>query len=87
MAWFEVDIFKKCIIIDLHGYTYRTAMKEAKGKIKEAYEHGFRHIRLIHGASGIKQKTDGGNIKFALRSMLKKHELDSWVEKGGFKGS
>ncbi len=35
MAWFEVDIFKKCIEVDLHDYSHRTALKAAREKIKE----------------------------------------------------
>lgn len=80
MAWFEADIFKKCITVDLHGYSHRTAVIMAKEKIKEGFDHGFKNIRLIHGASGIREKNDGGSIKFSLRSMLKSGELDKWVE-------
>ncbi len=80
MAWFDVDIFKKCVEVDLHDYSHRTAILVAREKIKEAYEHGFRYIRLIHGAAGIRSKEDGGSIKFALHSMLKRGELDKWVQ-------
>ncbi len=80
MAWFEVDIFKKCVEVDLHDYSHRTAILAAREKVKEAYEHGFRYIRLIHGAAGMRGKEDGGSIKFALRSMLSRGELDKWVQ-------
>ncbi len=80
MAWFEVDIFKKCVEVDLHNYSRRTALAAAREKIKEAYEHGFRYIRLIHGSTNIRIQEDGGSIKFALRHMLKSGELDKWVE-------
>ncbi len=80
MAWFEVDIFNRCIEVDLHDYSRRTALLAAREKIKEAYEHGFRYIRLIHGAADVKHKEDGGGIKFALRAMLKSNEFDKWVE-------
>ncbi|CAG0979674.1 MAG: Smr/MutS family protein [Candidatus Methanoperedens sp.] len=83
MAWFEVDIFKKCVEVDLHSYSTRTAIMAAREKIKEAYEHGFRHLRLIHGAANITNKNEGGSIKFALRSMLKSGELDKWINKNG----
>ncbi len=80
MAWFEVDIFKKCIEVDLHDYSHRTAITAAREKIKEAYDHGFKYIRLIHGAAGIRNKEDGGSIKFALHSMLRRGEFDKWVQ-------
>jgi len=79
MAWFEIDIFKSCVEVDLHGYTHKTALLVARKKIKEAYEHGFRYIRLIHGCATMRHKNDGGSIKFALRSMLKSGELSAWV--------
>jgi len=80
MAWFSVDIFRKCVEVDLHGYSNRTALLAARGKIKEAYEHGFRYVRLIHGAAGVRHKEDGGSIKFALRAMLKSGELAGWAQ-------
>jgi len=82
MAWFEVDIFKKCVEVDLHDYSHRTAILAAREKIKEAYEHGFKYIRLIHGATNIREKKDGGSIKFALHAILKRGELDRWVDRG-----
>jgi hypothetical protein len=81
MAWFEVDIFEKCVAVDLHKYSHRTALVVAREKIKEAYGHGFRHVRLIHGAADVIKKNDGGSIKFALHSILKRGELDKWVDK------
>jgi len=83
MAWFEVDIFNKSIEVDLHNYSTRTALAVARDKIKEAYEHGFRQVKLIHGAADIKNKNDGGSIKFSLRSMLRCGELDKWIDKDG----
>ena len=85
MAGFEADIFDKCVEVDLHNYSHRTAIQTAREKIKEAYKHGFRYIRLIHGAADVKHKEDGGSIKFALRSMLKSGELARWVEERGSK--
>ncbi|NJD77772.1 MAG: Smr/MutS family protein [Candidatus Methanoperedens sp.] len=79
MAWFQVDIFEKCVEVDLHGYSHMTAILVARKKIKEAYEHGFRQIKFIHGGASIRSKEDGGSIKFALRSMLKNSELSRWV--------
>jgi len=83
MARFEVDIFNKSLEVDLHNYSTGTALTVAREKIKEAYEHGFRHVKLIHGAPGIKNKNDGGSIKFALRSRLRRGELDKWIDKEG----
>jgi hypothetical protein len=80
MAWFEVDIFRKCVEVDLHCYSHRTALIAAREKIQEAYEHGFRHVRLIHGSTNIRNNGDGGSIKFTLRSMLKSGALEKWVE-------
>jgi hypothetical protein len=85
MARFEVDIFNRCIEIDLHGYTHRTALQVAREKLKEAYEHGFMYVRLIHGAAAIRDKRDGGSVKFALREMLRRGELDKWVDENGSK--
>ncbi|MCX9083933.1 MAG: Smr/MutS family protein [Candidatus Methanoperedens sp.] len=81
MASFEVDIFEKCVVVDLHKYSHRTALIVVREKIKEAYGHGFRHIKLIHGAADVRKKNDGGSIKFTLHSILKRGELDKWVEK------
>ena len=55
----------------------------AREKIKEAYEHGFRYVKLIHGATNITNMNEGGSIKFALRTMLKSGELDKWIDKNG----
>ncbi len=81
MASFEVDIFEKCAVVDLHKYSHRTALIVARDKIKEAYEHGFRHVKFVHGAANVIKKNDGGSIKFALHSILKRGELDKWVDK------
>jgi len=81
MAWFEVDIFEKCITVDLHKYSHRTALFVAREKIKEAYGNGFRYVKLIHGAADISKKNDRGSIKFALHSILKRGELEQWVDK------
>lgn len=67
MAGFEVDIFRKCVEVDLHGYSRNTALAVAREKIKEAYEHGFRYVKLIHGAANIRHENDGGSSKFALQ--------------------
>jgi len=80
MAWFDIDIFESTILVDLHDYSRKTAIMVVREKIKEAYEHGFRHIRFIHGATHIKEKTDGGSIKFALHSMLRQGKLEKWVQ-------
>lgn len=42
MAWFEVDIYRKCVEVDLHDYSHMTAIAASCEKIKEAYEHGFK---------------------------------------------
>ena len=81
MACFEVDIFEKCVTVDLHKYSHRTALIVAREKIKEAYGHGFRYVKLIHGAADIIKKNDAGGIKFVLHSILKRGELDKWVDK------
>ena len=83
MAWFNVDIFKKCVEVDLHNYSTITALVVAREKIKEAYEQGFRHVKLIHGAANIMNKNDGGSIKFALRTQLKSGTLNKWIDKNG----
>ena len=85
MAWFEVDIFKKCVEVDLHGYTHMTAIWVMNEKIKEAYEHGFKHVKLIHGAAYIMKLECCGSIKFALREKLRKGELGRWIEEKGSK--
>ncbi|MCZ7403537.1 MAG: Smr/MutS family protein [Candidatus Methanoperedens sp.] len=85
MAWFEVDIFNRCVEVDLHDYSRLTAIQVAREKIKEAYEHGFRNVRLIHGSSNIRHKEDGGSIQFALSSMLNNGGLNNWVEEKGSK--
>ena len=82
MAWFEVNIYKKCVEVDLHDYSHRTAIAVSREKIKEAFEHGFKYIKIIHGARDVRNKKDGGSIKFALRAMLNSGELDMWVDRG-----
>ncbi len=81
MSWFEVDIFKKTVEIDLHRYSTGNAIKVSREKIREAYDHGFMNVTLIHGAANIRNKKDGGSIKFKLRSMLRSGELDKWVDR------
>lgn len=81
MAWFEVDIYNKSIEVDLHDYSHMTAIAISREKIKEAYDHGYKFIKLIHGATNIRDKNEGGSIKFALRAMLKRGELDRWVDR------
>ncbi|PWB55461.1 MAG: hypothetical protein C3F06_02565 [Candidatus Methanoperedenaceae archaeon] len=83
MAGFEVDIFKKCVEVDLHNYSIMTALIAAREKIKEAYEHGFRYIRLIHGAANIGSKNERRTIKYSLRTVLKNGEFDKWIDKNG----
>ncbi len=85
MTYLDVDVFNRCVEVDLHGYSRMTAIRVAREKIIEAYEHGFRYVRLIHGASNIRHKEDGGSIKFALRSMLNNGGLDNWAEEKGSK--
>lgn len=81
MTWFEVDIFNKNVEVDLHNYSHSMALATACEKIKEAYEHGFKQVKLIHGAAEIKNKNDGRSIKFALRSMIKRGALDKWINR------
>ena len=85
MANFEVDVFKSCVKIDLHDYSHMTAIKTAREMIKEAYDHGFRFVRLIHGASNIRTKDNGGSIKFTLRSMLQRGDFALWAENNNSK--
>ena len=82
MAWFEVDVFRKSVDVDLHEYTHRTAIILAREKVREAYEHGCKSIRLIHGATNVHGKDGGGrgSIKSALRDMLKRGEFNAWAE-------
>lgn len=77
----EVDIYRKKVDVDLHKYSARTAAIIVREKAREAFEHGFRHVRFIHGAGDIKNKNDGGSIKFALRSMIKNGGLDNYIIK------
>ena len=81
MAWFEVDVYRKSVDVDLHEYTHRTALILAREKVREAYEHGYKSIRLIHGAANVQGGRDSkGSIKFALRDMLKRGEFNAWAE-------
>ncbi len=86
MACFEVDVFRKSVDVDLHEYTHRTALLLAREKVKEAYEHGYKTVRLIHGAANVRGRDNGGSIKFALRDMLKKGDFNSWAEGRESKG-
>lgn len=79
MAWQEVDIYKKYVDVDLHGYSTRTAVIIVREKTREAFEHGFRHVRFIHGAGEIRNRKDGGSIKFTLRSMINNGGLDHYI--------
>jgi hypothetical protein len=45
MAWFDVDIFESMVNVDMNEYSRETALIVVREKIKEAYEHGFMHIR------------------------------------------
>jgi len=73
-------VFRKSVDVDLHEYTHRTAIILAREKVKEAYEHGYKSIRFIHGATNVRGRDGGGSIKFALRDMLKRGEFNKWVK-------
>ncbi|HIH45150.1 MAG TPA: hypothetical protein HA257_08815 [Candidatus Methanoperedenaceae archaeon] len=78
MASLEVDIFSRRITVDLHGYATGTAISVAREKIWEAYEHGFRHVRLIHGNTG--HGAGGtGTIRSALLELLNSGGLGRWA--------
>lgn len=78
MASFDVDIFSRRVEVDLHGYACRTAIAVAREKIREAHEHGFRYIRLIHGTARYGEGGTG-TIRSALRELLNSGGLGRWA--------
>ena len=67
-------------IEDLHGFDVLAAVRFAATRTREAYENGYDEIEFQHGAADVREQvTDGrGRIKWALRDMLDRGELDRW---------
>lgn len=57
MAWIEFDYDRDVVQVDLHGYSVETALEVARSVIAEAYENGFRYVRLIHGYNTSRSRT------------------------------
>jgi hypothetical protein len=65
---------------DLHGLDVLTAVRFAVTRVREAYENGYDEIELLHGAADVREPVAGGRgrIKWELRSLLDRGELDRW---------
>jgi len=69
---------------DLHGLDVLTAVRFAVTRVREAYENGYDEIELLHGAADVREPVaDGrGRIKWELRGLLERGELDRWSRRG-----
>lgn len=70
--------------IDLHGYPTWQAIELATASIKEAFENGDERIEIIHGSPDVRhhmhvQIQRRGSIKWAIRGLLNRGELNDWV--------
>jgi hypothetical protein len=71
-------------IEDLHGFDVLAAVQFALTRVREAYENGYDEIELRHGAADVREQVaDGrGRIKWALRDLLDRGDLDRWAVRG-----
>lgn len=68
---------------DLHGLDVLTAVRFARTRVREAYENGYDELELLHGAADVgRPVADGrGRIKWELRGLLDRGELDGWCRR------
>ena len=81
----EAEASDRCYVLDLHGYTVRDAVRISKLRVREAWENGFRRIRLIHGSALIKSGIDAwylgrGGIKWELRRRVERGQWSRYVD-------
>ncbi len=70
--------------LDLHGYPVWQALETATAKVKEAWERGWKEVKLIHGAPDIGHwqtawAVGRGGIKWGLRGLLSQGEWNQYV--------
>lgn len=70
--------------LDLHGYGTYDAMDAVVAFVKKAHEDGEDYIEIIHGAPDVRhhmhvQIVGRGSIKWGLRGLLNRGELNKWV--------
>ncbi len=71
--------------LDLHGYPVSAAREVAREFVKAAWEAGWDHVVLIHGARAARHPQSKlvlsgyGGIKWSLRGMLHDGEFDPYA--------
>lgn len=81
-AFFQTD--PQHVVVDLHGCSVTEALGETIIAVREAWEQEKRWVTLIHGAPDIRHWKAAsvlgrGGIKWVLRGMLFRGELDQYV--------
>ena len=86
MAWMKIVPEVRIVVVDLLGYSMRTALDVASEKVREAWENGFGFISFIHGASGVRHhatqqwsRSGEGTIKWKLRNIVLRGEWREWI--------
>lgn len=69
---------------DMHGLDVLTAVRFAVTRVREAYENGYDEVELVHGAPDVSEPVASGRgrIKWELRHLLDRGELDRWCRRG-----
>src|SRR5687767_11999796 len=88
MPALRIDVERRVIEVDLHGYALRDARRVARDKVREAWQNGFLRITLIHGAGGVRRPTDAfstgyGIIKWHLRGQFERGKWRQYLYHGG----
>ena len=75
--------------LDLHGYRYATGERVARAKILEAYNNGFRALRIRHGRStggSDAYAPNEGTLKAALLALCREREIARLLDGDPFIG-
>jgi hypothetical protein len=68
----------RLVEVDLHGYSVETALELARTAVAEAYENGFRFVRLVHGRSTSQPSS------YPCQAPTIKEELLRFLDEGAF---
>jgi hypothetical protein len=86
----DVDPDTQTVSMDWHGYAFDQVETWADRVVQAAWEHGFRCVEFVHGASDVATRgTIGhdspavagrGRVKAALRQRLYRGQWRRWAE-------